>query len=104
MAINRSQFIVSLPIKVAFLIIDVLLRKGRDSSLYLLIVWLKVRVLPGSQTQNDRSTDEVGQFLSLVHFESREKVKELVTEGDKTTLNQVVSGSSLRVGTGTAQD
>ena len=33
----------------------------------------------GAHAQEDRSTDEVGRFLSLVRFESREKVEELVT-------------------------
>jgi hypothetical protein len=37
----------------------------------------------GAQIQEDRSTDEVERFLSSVRFESRGKVEELVTEGDK---------------------
>ena len=39
----------------------------------------------GAHAQEDRSTIDVERFLSLVRFESREKVAELVTEGDKTT-------------------
>ena len=39
----------------------------------------------GAHAQEDRSTDDVERFLSLVRFESRDKLEELVTEGDKTT-------------------
>jgi hypothetical protein len=39
----------------------------------------------GAHAQEDRSTDEVGRFLSMLRFESREKAEELATEGDKTT-------------------
>jgi hypothetical protein len=44
-----------------------------------------VRVPVGAHAQEDRSTDEVGRFLSMLRFESREKAEELATEGDKTT-------------------
>ena len=54
-----------------------------------------VRVHVGAHTQEDRSTDEVGRFLSMLRFESRGNLEELVTERDKTTKNRVVSGSSL---------
>jgi hypothetical protein len=36
----------------------------------------------GVQIQKDRSTDEVERFLSLVRFDSRGKVEELLTEAD----------------------
>ena len=39
----------------------------------------------GAHAQEDRSTDDVERFLSLVRFESREKLDELVTDGNKTT-------------------
>ena len=39
----------------------------------------------GGTDQEDRSTDEVGRFLVSIRFESRGKMEELVTEGDKTT-------------------
>jgi hypothetical protein len=36
----------------------------------------------GAHTQEDRSAEDVERFLSLVRFESRDKVEELVTKGD----------------------
>jgi len=36
----------------------------------------------GAQVQEDRSTKEVERFLSMLRFESREKVEELVTNID----------------------
>ena len=41
-----------------------------------------VRVPVGAQVQEDRSTKEVERFLSMLRFESREKVEELVTNID----------------------
>jgi hypothetical protein len=39
----------------------------------------------GAHAQEDRSTNEVERFLSLVRFESRSNLEELVTEGEKST-------------------
>ena len=36
----------------------------------------------GAHAQEDRSTDEVGRFLSMSRFESRENLEELMTEAD----------------------
>ena len=51
----------------------------------------------GAHTQEDRSTDEVGRFLSLVRFESREKVEELVK---KRTQHYKTKSLAVRVPVG----
>jgi len=44
----------------------------------------------GAHAQKDRSIDDVERFLSLVRFESKGKVEEIITEADtkltKSTL------------------
>jgi hypothetical protein len=50
----------------------------------------KVRVPVGAHAQEDRSTDEVERFLSLIRLKSRAKVTELMKEPDK---NSVESGN-----------
>ena len=43
----------------------------------------------GAHTQEDRSTDEVERFLSMLRFESRGKVEEL---GVKIDIKPIKSG------------
>ena len=44
-----------------------------------------VRVPVGAQTLKNRSSDDVGRFLSSIRFESKEKLAELGVEIDKTS-------------------
>ena len=44
------------------------------------------RVHVGAHTQEDRSTDNVGRFLSMLRFDSKEKVEELMTEVDTSPI------------------
>jgi hypothetical protein len=37
----------------------------------------------GAQTQENRSMDEVGRFLSMLRFDSKGKIEELLTKGDR---------------------
>jgi len=46
----------------------------------LLIVWLKVRVLSGSQAPNEPLNMSVERFLSMIRFDSKEKLKDLPLE------------------------
>ena len=51
-------------------------------------------ITDGVHDQKDRSTNEVERFLSMLRFDSRGKVEELLTKADPSQEKSAFCGSS----------
>jgi hypothetical protein len=49
--------------------------------------WCSELIIGGVQIKKDRSTDEVERFLSMLRFDSRGKMEELLTKADPSQTN-----------------